>query len=205
MCKLECVKSTLPLFFFFFKAENRFFSDSRTQDISFIPFLWATCRTPTLCTHWPSNAFPFAGVGLHLRAQLLPLCPGHGLRAAAAQGEQEGRGGWQPCQARLLHAVLLRLSPPHGALLQRIFAHQPHTHPGLFFCGMVCSFHHQPQLMCFHFAQFPWRSLCMGCAPVPESSASPCVLLATSPPPVPFAGLGGPELQDQFEHIVLCL
>lgn len=55
-----------------------------------------------------------AGVGLHLRAQLLPLCPGHGPRAAAAQGEQEGWECRDPRQAGLLHALLLRLSPRAG-------------------------------------------------------------------------------------------
>lgn len=107
------VLNPLCLFFFFFlKAGNPFFSDSTTQDIFFIPFLWATCRTPAICTLCPSNTLPFAGVGLHLCAQLLPLRPGHGLCAAAAQGEQEGRGCRQPRQAQLLHAVLLCLSPP---------------------------------------------------------------------------------------------
>lgn len=55
---------------------------------------------------------PLAGMGLHLRAQLLPLRLGHGLRAAAAQGEQEGRERRDARQAGLLHALLLRLSHP---------------------------------------------------------------------------------------------
>lgn len=69
-----------------------------------------------------------AGVGLHLRAQLLPLRLGHGPRAAAAQGEQEGRERRDPRQARLLHALLLRLSP--RARRARVF-----LLPGWFSCS----------------------------------------------------------------------
>lgn len=47
-----------------------------------------------------------AGLGLHLRPQLLPLCPGHVLHPAAAQGQQEGRKCRAPRQAGLLHPLL---------------------------------------------------------------------------------------------------
>ena len=68
-----------------------------------------------------------AGLGLHLRPQLLPLCPGHGLRPAAAQGQQEGWKRGVPRQAGLLHPLLclyLTVQPrPQAPAL-------PHPRPG---------------------------------------------------------------------------
>ena len=54
----------------------------------------------------PQTNPPPAGLGLHLRPQLLPLCPGHVLHPAAAQGQQEGRKCGAPGQAGLLHTLL---------------------------------------------------------------------------------------------------
>lgn len=56
-----------------------------------------------------------AGVGPHLRPQLLPLRPGRVLRPAAAQGQQEGWRRGAARQAGLLHPVLclpLTCAPP---------------------------------------------------------------------------------------------
>lgn len=62
---------------------------------------------------------PPAGLGLHLRPQLLPLCPGHVLHLAAAQGQQEGWECRDPGQAGLLQPLLclcLTLHPRQPSL-----------------------------------------------------------------------------------------
>lgn len=62
-----------------------------------------------------TDSFSSTGMGLHLRPQLLPLCPGHVLCPAAAQGQQEGWERRGPRQADLLHPLLhlcLTIPPP---------------------------------------------------------------------------------------------
>lgn len=57
-----------------------------------------------------TDSLSSTGMGLHLCPQLLPLCPGHVLRPAAAQGQQEGWELGAPRQTDLLHPLLrLRL------------------------------------------------------------------------------------------------
>lgn len=74
----------------------------------------------------PSSVSP-AGLGLHLRPQLLPLCPGHGLRPAAAQGQQEGWKRGAPRQAALLHPLLCLYLTVHPRLQAPAL---PHPRPG---------------------------------------------------------------------------
>lgn len=75
------------------------------------------CRDeePRPDTHAPSTP---AGLGSHLRAQFLPLRPGHVLRPAAAQGEQEGWRRRAPGQAGLRHPVLCLCLTLHPYPLQ---------------------------------------------------------------------------------------
>lgn len=53
-----------------------------------------------------TDSLSSTGMGLHLCPQLLPLCPGHVLRPAAAQGQQEGWECGGPRKADLLHPLL---------------------------------------------------------------------------------------------------
>uniref|UniRef100_F7B9H9 Myomaker, myoblast fusion factor n=1 Tax=Equus caballus TaxID=9796 RepID=F7B9H9_HORSE len=54
----------------------------------------------------PGLCFGALALMLHFFFELLPLCPGHVLHPAAAQGQQEGRKCGAPGQAGLLHTLL---------------------------------------------------------------------------------------------------
>lgn len=79
-----------------------------------------------------TDSFSSTGMGLHLRSQLLPLCPGHVLRSAAAQGQQEGWERRGPRQADLLHS-LLHLCLTVAPLLQApaFLSGSPAVSPGI--------------------------------------------------------------------------